>query len=240
MIFIESSCNDAAYHFSVEELFMRYKQKEVPVLMIWQTEKTVMLGNNQTVKDEVNTDAAYKAGVKIIRRSSGGGAIYTDLGAVQYSVIEPLLHEAKIHREEAASSILKALNALGIPATREGHNDILAGGRKISGFAQYTSGGFVCTHGSLLFDSDLEFLAEVLLAREEKLRPKGITSIRSRVANIKPYIDNWTVGEFVTTLQKSLLNGKNVEVHRFSENELEMISALQTEKYSNDEWNLRM
>ena len=240
MLIIENNCHDTAYNFSVEEFFTRYLRKEIPVLMIWQTDKTVMLGNNQVVNDEVDINLANNAGIKIIRRSSGGGAIYTDMGTVLYTVIQPLLSEAKTHKEEVAASIIAALNKMGIPAVREGRNDILLNNRKISGFAQYTSGKHICTHGSLLFDTDLELLSDVLIVNEEKLFPKGITSIRSRVTNIKPFLGGCSVNEFINLLKNTLLSGRDVSAYVLSDDEQDEINKIKNEKYANDEWNLRM
>jgi len=241
VIFIESRCNDAAYHFSVEELFTCSIRDNSPVLMLWQTDKTVMLGSNQIVKAEVDVDIALESGIKIVRRSSGGGAIYTDPGTILYTVIRPMTKEAFIHKEETAVSVINALNKMGVPAIREGRNDITAEGRKISGLAQYTSGSHICTHGSLLYDTDLETLSKVLIANEKKLHPKGITSIRSRVTNIKPYMENGSsVGDFMDILKNHLLSGFEYSIYLPGKNEQVEINKIYQNKYANPEWNLRM
>jgi len=188
MYFIADKSLDAALHFSHEELFTRYLRFNEPVVMIWQTDKTVMLGNNQVTKAEIDVDFALKENINIVRRSSGGGAIFTDPGTILYTFIEPLKYESKIHREKVAETVIKALDSIGVSAKQEGRNDILTDGKKISGLAQYTSANHICTHGSLLFDTDLELLSKVLIANESKLLPKGIASIRSRVTNIIDFI----------------------------------------------------
>ena len=241
MIFIKSNSKEAAFYFSVEELFTRSLRKKEPVLMIWQTEKTVMLGNNQVVEAEVDTEFALASSVKIVRRSSGGGAIFTDPGTVLYTMIQPLDKDVKTIREEVAETIISSLKKIGVPAKREGRNDILVEGKKVSGFAQYTSGKHVCTHGSLLYDTDLDVLTSVLVANEKKLRPKGIASIRSRVINIKPYMSqNLTVNEFINELKSTLTNGKDYTIYEFNTEDNEMISRIYNEKYANREWNMRM
>jgi len=241
VIYIECSSKDAAFHFSIEELFARYIRKDEPVLMLWQTEKTVMLGSNQAVEAEVDLTFALESSIQIVRRSSGGGAIYTDPGTVLYTVIQPLSGETRDVREEVASSVIAALHQIGVPAVREGRNDILVEGKKVSGFAQYTSGKHVCTHGSLLYDTDLDVLTSVLVANEKKLRPKGIASIRSRVINIKPYMSqNLTVNEFINELKSTLTNGKDYTIYEFNTEDNEMISRIYNEKYANREWNMRM
>jgi len=241
LIYIETNSKEAAYHFSVEELFTRYIRKDEPVLMLWQANKTVMLGNNQVAEAEVDLEFALTSAIQIVRRSSGGGAIYTDLGTVLYTVIEPLTGDTSKHRERVASSVISALVQMGVAAVREGRNDILIDGRKISGFAQYTSANHVCTHGSLLYDTDLETLTDVLIANPAKLQPKGIASIRSRVTNIKPYIkEKYAVDEFIGVLKDKLLGGQSYNVHEFNSMENEIITRIYNEKYANTEWNLRM
>jgi len=209
MVFVENDSKDAAFYFATEELFTRKIKKNVPVLILWQTNNTVMLGNNQSIENEVDTVFAQKNNIKIIRRPSGGGAIYTDPGTILYSYIEPLTKEANTHREQTAAMIIDALYNMGITAVQEGRNDILLDGKKISGLAQHTSPTHICTHGSLLYDTDLEMLTKVLIPNESKLKPKGITSIRSRVTNIKPYMKmNFTIDEFKLELKNELLSDK--------------------------------
>ena len=240
MIFIENNKTDAMLHFSLEELFARYIKSNEPVFMLWQTEKTVMLGNNQFVKAEVDVAFSKEKNISIVRRSSGGGAIYTDPGTFLYSVIEPFINDPKVHRERVADNIVKALNSLGVSAVREGRNDILVNGKKISGFAQYTAGTHICTHGSLLYDADLETLAKVLIANESKLHPKGITSIRSRVTNIKPYLGDLTVKEFAVLLKKELCADVDITGYDFSDDDLKKISLIYDEKYSNKKWTFKL
>jgi lipoate-protein ligase A len=240
LIFIKTDSKEAAFHFSVEELFTRYIRTDKLVLMLWQTNKTVMLGNNQVVEAEVDLEFALTSAIQIVRRSSGGGAIYTDPGTVLYTVIEPLTSDTGAHREKVAASVISALGKMGVSAVREGRNDILIDGRKISGFAQYTAANHVCTHGSLLYDTDLDTLTDVLIANPAKLQPKGIASIRSRVTNIKPYInEKYAVDEFIGVLKSELLNNQSYIVHEFNSMENDIITRIYNEKYANPEWNLR-
>jgi len=229
----------ASFYFSVEEYFTCFNQQKCPVFILWKTDKTVMLGNNQQVCYEVDKDYADELNIKIVRRKSGGGAIYTDRGTVLFTVIEPFIDDFIDHREKVASSIINALSKMGVDAKREGRNDILIDGKKISGLAQYTSGNYVCTHGSLLFDTDLEVLSRVLIENEEKLIPKGIRSIRSRVTNIKQYLkDDITVDEFKNNLKKFLLTDKEYIDYKLSKEDLNKIKSISEEKYNNKKWNL--
>ena len=241
MIYIQNDNKDAAFHFSVEELFTRYLRIDEPVLMIWQTGKTVMLGNNQIASAEVDINLANISDIPVIRRSSGGGAIYTDPGTVLYTMIEPVTKEPQIHREELSLKIIGSLAVMGVSAVREGRNDILIEGKKISGFAQYTSGKHICTHGSLLFDTDLDMLAGILLPQPEKLLPKGIASIRSRVTNIRPYLQNdCSVDEFVVMLKNEFIIDNNFSFYKLNNDDIKRINEIGLEKYSNNAWNFRM
>jgi lipoate-protein ligase A len=194
------------------------------------------------VSAEVNLDYAREAGIQIVRRSSGGGAIFTDLGTVLYTIVlpydgkEPVQQIAKV---TVAGMIIEALGRMRVSAVQEGRNDILIDGRKISGLAQYLHGGHLCTHGSLLYDTDLEMLVNVLKPNEEKLKPKGIRSIRSRVTNIKPFMDTGcSVEEFINRLRQALLCGKDHSIHKPGENELEHINRIYHERYGNHTWNI--
>jgi lipoate-protein ligase A len=241
LILVENDSKEAAYHFSVEELFMRYIRKDESVLMLWQADKTVMLGNNQVAEAEVDLEYALTSAIQVVRRSSGGGAIYTDLGTVLYTVIEPLTSDAAVHRERVAATVINALGKMGVSAVREGRNDILIDGRKVSGFAQYTCANHVCTHGSLLYDTDLDTMTDVLIANPAKLQPKGIASIRSRVTNIKPHMrDNYTTKEFLELLKSELLGSRDYSTYQPGSMENEIITRIYNEKYANTEWNFRM
>jgi len=241
VLLFENDRKDAAFYFSVEEFFTRSFRSDKPVLMLWQAENTVMLGNNQVAEAEVDMNYARENGIRIIRRSSGGGAIYTDLGTLLYTVIQPLTNAPISHREEVAATVIKALRKMGVPAVREGRNDILVEGKKISGLAQYSLGNHICTHGSLLYDTDIETLTDVLIANYDKLHPKGITSIRSRVTNIKPYMDKeCPVNEFMASLRELLLDGKDFQIYKPTAGELSEVNHIYHTKYANDKWNLRM
>jgi len=206
MNYLEYDSIDASFHFNIENQIMNDREAKLPVLMIWQADNCIMIGKNQVLEAEVNLTYAKKQNMNIVRRPSGGGAIYNDMGTYLYTMITPFSGDAKTHMEETASQIIKALGTMGVPAVREGRNDILIEGKKISGMAQYTIGDRICTHGSLLFDTDLDVLTEALIPHDEKLIPKGIRSIRSRVTNIKPYVkEDISMSEFKDRLIKALI-----------------------------------
>ena len=165
MIFIETNSKDATFHFSVEEYLVQYYPYNEPIIMMWQADRCAMLGCNQIAQSEIDIAYAEQEHIQIVRRSSGGGTIFTDLGTYLYTMIFPYKKEQNTTeniKEKAIYPIVNTLNQMGVKAQIEGRNDILIDGKKISGFAQYTKHGRICVHGSLLFDTDLEMLAKVL------------------------------------------------------------------------------
>ena len=211
-----------------------------PILMIWQTERCVMLGNNQIVDAEINRNFAERENIQIVRRSSGGGTIFCDMGTLLYTIILPYNHDEdtqKLAREKVAPPIVSALNDMGISALIEGRNDILVDGKKVSGIAQYAKSGRVCTHGSLLFDTDLEMLTNVLNVDAEKISSKALKSVRSRVANLREYItEDCATIEFLEMLKQRLFSALELREVKLSEEQLTEIDKIFNEKYGNSEW----
>jgi len=244
MIYIENNSASAAFHFSIEEFLMQNPKAE-PVIMIWQTDKCVMVGTNQVVFAEIDMEYAQREGMQIVRRSSGGGTIFTDAGTLLYTMIQPYREYGNgevrtIADETIVGAVVRALNKMGVPAVVEGRNDILdkpykIGGKKISGIAQYMRKGMLCTHGSLLYDTDLTQLARVLRVEDEKIRSKAIRSVRSRVTNIKDYIGVPTY-EFRENLKQLLISEFAAREYTLTESELYEINKIRSEKYENNAW----
>jgi len=243
MIYIETESKDAAFHFSVEEYIVRHYPWGEPVMMIWRTDKCAMIGGNQIVEAEIDVGFARRQGIQIVRRSSGGGTIYTDPGALLYTVIQPQqagCDSQEIARVHVAGPVVAALNKMGVPAKIEGRNDILVDQKKVSGFAQYARRGRLCTHGSLLYDTDLEILADVLRVDEEKIRSKALKSIRSRVTNIIDYMEPpCSLTEFLGLLKKHLLTGADVIRYMLTEHDLAEIDDIYLKQYGDPDWTFK-
>ena len=191
------------YNLAVEEYLFRHEREDV--CMLWQNEPTVVIGKNQNAFAEVDIDALHRDGVYLARRITGGGAVYHDLGNVNFSFISANSAETGLDFARFTAPIVKALAALGLRVELSGRNDLLLDGQKFSGNAQYSAEGRTLHHGTLLFDADLTVLARYLRPDEEKLKSKGIKSVRSRVTNLKPHLqENVTTGEFITLLTRFL------------------------------------
>lgn len=191
--------HDPYYNLALEEYLFRTNEDEV--FLLWQNDKTVVIGKNQNANVEVDIDFLRENEIKLARRITGGGAVYHDLGNLNYTFISR--GEGGIDFAEFASPIIKALASLGIVAVLSGRNDIEVEGRKISGNAQHREGGRVLHHGTLLFDSDLTVLSRVLRPDEEKMRSKAVRSVRSRVANVRELAEKpITVDDLVGAILK--------------------------------------
>ncbi|MFP3153164.1 lipoate--protein ligase [Lachnospiraceae bacterium ZAX-1] len=240
--YIEPESTDASFHFSVEEYCMHHFPQNEPIWMLWQADKCAMLGRNQAAYVEIDMAKAKKNGIQIVRRSSGGGTIFTDMGTLLYTSITPFFDgddATKIAREIVAPPIVCALENMGVEAVLKGRNDILVDGKKISGIAQYIKNGRLCTHGSLLFDADLETLSTVLRVDEAKIKSKALRSIRSRVTNLVDYMPHpCTMSEFMNILRHSLMEHENISNYMLSAKDITDIEKIRSEKYANPNWNM--
>ena len=190
--------HDPYYNLAVEEYL--FSQTDDDVFMLWQNEPCVVIGKNQNAYAEVNIDKAKESGIKIVRRITGGGAVYHDLGNVNYTFISSKNEGNGIDFAYFTMPIIEALASLGVSAELSGRNDLLAEGKKFSGNAQHSVGNRTLHHGTLLFNSDLSVLSSVLNVDKEKIQSKGIKSTRSRVINLSEMIENKSVDEFIELL----------------------------------------
>lgn len=210
MKFLELNSKNPYLNLAIEEYIFENCEEET--FIIWQNEPCVVIGKNQNPYAEVKIDLCRDRDVKIVRRITGGGAVYHDLGNVNYSFISPS-HKEGIDFAYFTKPIIDALSILGVDAKLSGRNDIvLSDGRKISGNAQHSKGGRVLHHGTLLFNSDLNVLGELLNVDPEKLKSKAVRSVRSRVANISEVSDiALDVPKFIDSIKASVLNNYGAE-----------------------------
>lgn len=161
------------------------------ILYLWQNRRTVVIGKNQNAWKECNLRELEADGGSLVRRLSGGGAVYHDLGNLNYTFCA---READYDVSRQLAVIQRALGGLGIETNLSGRNDLVACGRKFSGSAYYKSGGCCCHHGTLMLDVDGEKLSRYLHVSDKKLQAKGVSSVRSRVINLKELRPDLTIG----------------------------------------------
>ncbi len=213
------------------------------IFMLWQNSPSVIIGKNQNAWAEVDTDFTEAAGISVVRRLTGGGAVFHDPGNVNFTFITDASDSRDIDFAPFIQPVIRALASFGIAAEADGRNDIIAGGRKISGNAQCrhrTKDGRerLLHHGTLLYDADLTALSGSLRVNGEKLRSKGIRSVSSRVGNIKELGGlSMSAGEFANCLAEYGEKLYGVPSSGFTEVEMRDIAALAQAKYSAWEWN---
>ncbi len=187
--------HDPYYNLALEEYL--FSETDDDIFMLWQNEPCVVIGKNQNAYAEINIDKARENGVKIVRRITGGGAVYHDLGNVNYTFISSKNEEKGIDFAFFTRPIIDALSSLGVSAELSGRNDLLVDGKKFSGNAQHSSDKRTLHHGTLLYNSDLSVLSSVLNVDKEKIQSKGIKSTRSRVINLSEIISDCDVQGFI-------------------------------------------
>ncbi len=231
MIIIRNSCTDPYFNLASEQYFLDHAEE--PVFMLWRNEKTVVIGKNQNAYAEIDKEYADLHGISVSRRLTGGGAVFHDLGNVNFSFIMPKGEAESLDFKRFTEPIIRCLGKLGANAELSGRNDILVNGKKVSGNAQCVYKGRVLHHGTLLYSADLSDVAGVLRVDPEKFVGKGIKSVRSRVANIKDVADvEMDVVEFIDYIESSF-DGQKRE---FTENEIKEIDRLSKEKFSTWDW----
>jgi lipoate-protein ligase A len=189
MLFIDNrDVTDARVNLALEEHVLRNKIGPEDYLLFYINEPSIIIGRNQNTIEEVNPEAVSYRGISVVRRISGGGAVYHDLGNLNFSFMTPSVHGRFNRYELFTRPVIEVLHDLGVPAELGGRNDILAGGRKISGNAQFARPDRMFSHGTLLFDSNLDDVTAALVPRPGKVESKGVKSIRSRVANISEFL----------------------------------------------------
>lgn len=241
MIYIENENKDPAYNLALEEFVFGEKAFDEPVLMLWQNEPSVIIGRYQNTIEEINYDFIRDRKIHVIRRNTGGGAVYHDLGNLNYSFVIPRAEKMTIDFDTFTAPVIKALRSVGVDAVKSGRNDILAGGRKFSGNAQHISRGRLLHHGTLMFDVNMEDVANALKVKPGKFRSKATKSVRSRVTNLKPLIDKSlgieSAADFKELLLEHFRKEEGLRTVALSTEQQEKIQNLRTEKYMTDSWN---
>ena len=226
--------NNPYFNIASEEYLL--KEKDGFYYYFWINEPSVIIGTNQNTIAEVNLSYVEDKGIKVVRRLTGGGAVYHDLNNLCYTVIAPY-NENEDNYKKFTAPVIEYLNELGVKAEFSGRNDITVNGLKISGNAQTVYKDRIMHHGTLLFDTDVSVLSGALKPNKLKTESKGIKSIRARVTNIIEWLPKKMD---VNTFKKGLIEkfSKIAEEYCFSNADLDRINELKDEKYSTFDWNV--
>ena len=233
MIYIETGSTDVYYNFGLENYFTVEKRLPDTVFLFWRTTPTLMVGKYQNVLEEINKPYADAHGIKIVRRMSGGGTIYTDLGGWQFSFIQHK-EAGEIEFQQYIAPVIGAQAELGVRAEFNGRNDLTIDGRKFSGNAQYRLGGCVVHHGSLLFDTDITQMVASTTVDRYKILSKSIKSVRDRVTNIAEHLPAPMDPEsFKACMVRHIMGGSDA-VYQVTEEDDARIRQIAAEKF--DSW----
>jgi len=222
---------DAAFWFAVEEYIMNNPAFTDEYFMLWRTVPTLMIGRFQNTLHEINSDFVTENNVQVVRRNSGGGTIYTDPSAWQFSFITWKNQGEAKDFQMFTKPVIEALRQLGVPAEFNNRNDILAGGKKFSGNAQFSTRNRFLHHGSILYDTNIDNLVMALHVDDEKFISKGIKSVRERVTNIRPFMNtDMTSEEFSEAMNRLLAS--EMDEYVLSEEDLQVIEHIRASKFN--------
>ncbi len=239
MIYLLSNSTDPRYNLALEEFLFDEAYTGETILMLWQNEPSVIMGKHQNAFEEVNSKYVEENGIHVVRRLSGGGAVYHDLGNLNFTCITRKNREESFNFREFADPIIALLGSLGVEAEFNSRNDMTINGKKFSGNAQYVKRDKVLHHGTLLFDTDISPLVRSLTISDDRIVSNSIKSVRSRVTNIREHlVEDMTVKEFQDRLIEAFRsdNPSCAELH-ISETDNEKILDRMNTRYSQWEWN---
>ncbi|SDC44472.1 lipoate-protein ligase [Pelagirhabdus alkalitolerans] len=242
MKFIDNEgVTDPYINLAIEEYVLNHFGEEDTYLLFYVNRPSIIIGRNQNTIEEINTKYVDDHNIKVVRRLSGGGAVYHDEGNLNFSFITKDDGNSFHNFKKFTDPVVDALKALGVPAELSGRNDLLADGRKISGNAQFTKKGRMFSHGTLMLNSEIENVVEALNVSNEKIKSKGIKSIRSRVANIVEFMDKpISMDDFKAHILKHLFDVEdldNVPRYQLTEQDWQNIHKISKERYQNWDWN---
>ncbi|GAA0182076.1 lipoate--protein ligase [Clostridium sediminicola] len=239
MKYIKNKSNNPYYNLAFEEYILTEFNENEDCFLLWQNAPTIVVGKHQNTIEEINLDYVKSKNINVVRRLSGGGAVYHDLGNLNFTFIVKNQVNYQFDFRKFTKPVIKALKKIGIEATFNSRNDLVIDGKKFSGNAQYMKKNRLLHHGTLMFNSDIDELVKSLSVSDDKIISKGIKSVRSRVANISDYLnDKIHVLEFKEILLKYLQE----EMEVFHEYELNVdeeskVREIMNKRYKTWQWN---
>ncbi|MBM7694025.1 lipoate-protein ligase A [Peribacillus deserti] len=239
MLFIDNKgITDPRINLAIEEYALKNLDIGESYLLFYINEPSIIIGKNQNTIEEINKDYVESNGIHVVRRLSGGGAVYHDTGNLNFSFITKDDGDSFHNFRKFTEPVVEALKKLGVNAELSGRNDLIAEGRKISGNAQFSTRGRMFSHGTLLFNSEMENVVSALNVKQEKIASKGIKSIRSRVANISEFLkEPMKIEEFRSTLLRYIFGEEEISEYVLTEEDWKNIHELSEQRYRNWDWN---
>lgn len=236
--YLNLTTTDPAWNLAVEEYVFDRLPRNRMYVMLWQNDNAIIIGKHQNTLAQVNLPYIKEKGIQVVRRLSGGGAVYHDLGNLNFTFIADALQQETLDMKLFCQPIVRALAAIGVRAEINGRNDITIDGRKFSGNSQYVKNGRVMHHGTILFDSNLDVVDSALQVDPSKIRAKGIQSVRSRVTNVSEHLArDITLDQFRQQLLGQLLQETGAEEYVLTPEDLAAIEQIKRQRYDTWQWN---
>ncbi|WP_152654878.1 lipoate--protein ligase [Oceanobacillus sp. CFH 90083] len=242
MKFIDNKgITDPRINLAIEEYILENFGEQDTYLLFYVNSPSIIIGRNQNTIEEINTDYVDENNIKVVRRLSGGGAVYHDEQNLNFSFITKDDGESFQNFAKFTQPVVDALNNIGVPVELQGRNDLVVESRKISGNAMFSTRGRMFSHGTLMLDSQLEELTKALKVKKIKIESKGIKSIRSRVANIAEYLDHpISMDEFKELILRYIFDVedvKDVPQYVLTEEDWAKINEISEKRYQQWDWN---
>jgi lipoate-protein ligase A len=242
MKYLRSANTDPYFNLALEQYVFDNLAPREDFFMLWQNDNAIIIGKHQNTAEEINADFVRDRRITVARRLSGGGAVYHDLGNLNFTFILNSSDDGPAtgnpNLKGPMGPVAEALRGMGVAVEISGRNDMTIEGKKFSGNAQYVKAGRVMHHGTLLFDSDLDVVTQALNVSREKIESKGVKSVRSRVTNIKPYLKTpVTLGEFWAALESRIAARFGTTPYTLTAEDLAAVRKLRDEVYAAPEWN---
>lgn len=238
MKYIVNNSHNPAYNVALEAYAFRELLAEDELFILWINEPTIVIGKHQNAIEEINKTYTDEHGIHVVRRLSGGGAVYHDLNNLNYTIISNKSQEGAFDFKTFSQPVIETLADLGVTATFTGRNDLEIDGKKFCGNAQAYYKGRMMHHGCLLFDVDMTVLGNVLQVSKDKIESKGVKSVRARVTNILDELpEKMTVEAFSNQLLNKMKESyPDMTEYVFSDDELKNIQALADQQFGTWDW----
>jgi len=238
MYYIESPGNDPYFNLALEQYVFDCLDRSNQYFMLWQNDNAVIVGKHQNTIGEINTAYVAERNIRVVRRLSGGGAVYHDMGNINFTFIADYAGGDSFDFATFCKPVLKALASVGVRGEISGRNDMTIDGKKFSGNSQYMKQGRVMHHGTILYDSDLQVIGKALAVSRDKVESKGLKSVQSRVTNVRPYVaEDIGTKEFLERLRGFMFEEYGLRPYELTPSDLATVRRLQTEVYAQWSWN---
>lgn len=246
MQYLAMQSHDIRRNLATEQYLMNSGQMTPPFMLFYIEDNCIIVGRNQNTLEEINADFCKEHGITITRRLSGGGAMFQDMGNLCFSFVVPADEVRFGNFKDLVQPVVNALHEMGATGAEvTGRNDIVIDGKKFSGNAMYTRNGKTFSHGTLMYDVNTDMVADALHVPEDKIKSKGIKSVRSRVTNLKPYLkpeyQNLTTEQFRDEIIKKIYGVDNIAAAQVNEYHLTdadnaAIDKIENDLYKNWDW----